>query len=134
MAHSITDQNKEIVCQLAGFGVPQADIARTLKISVDTLARRYRSQLAEGVAQANLGVAKRLYAIAMSDSKEALTACIFWMKCRGGWRQSPEVEVNVGVTQQVGTSLTPVRSKSELVEFAARWERLKLEDAPGKSP
>lgn len=130
MAHTITDQNKDIVRTLAGFGVPQADIARTLRVSVDTLARRYRPELAEGVAQANLGVAKRLYAIAMSDSRESLTACIFWLKTRAGWRQAPEVEVSVAVAQQVGGGERPARTKGELETFARRWEFLRVTAPP----
>lgn len=127
--HKITDQNKDIVRHLAGLGVPQADIARTLRISVDTLARRYRPEIAEGVAQANLGVARRLYAIAMSDSKEALTACIFWLKTRAGWRQAPEVALEVNVAQQVGATTT-ARTAPELAQFIRRWDSVRLAAPP----
>ena len=53
-----------------------------------------------GHAKANSRMAKRLFDIANSDGKDSLTACIFWLKCRAGWKPPAEVEVNIDNSQK----------------------------------
>lgn len=51
---------------MAAYGVPETDIARVLGIDPKTLRKHYR------------------------EGSQCVTAAIFWMKTRGGWRESPQ--------------------------------------------
>lgn len=86
-----TEKQGEQVAVLAGLGLPQTEIASIMKISVDTLTKYYEQQLLDGVAHANEKVAKFLHAQAQTN----LTAAIFWMKCRAGWRETDKMSLEV---------------------------------------
>lgn len=85
--HSPTQQQRDMVEAMAGFGIPQDDIALVLKIDPKTLRLHYREELDRGVAVANTKVAKSLFEIATSKGQGAVTAAIFWLKCRAGWSE-----------------------------------------------
>ncbi|MGE3718084.1 MAG: hypothetical protein AB7G07_06780 [Bauldia sp.] len=116
---------------MAGFGLPEAQIAGIVGVDVDTLRRDYAEQLDQGRAKANLKVAENLYRKATGDGREAVTAAIFWMKARAGWR-----EVNV---HEVGGSMSsdPIRIERVIVdprnpELARTYVRTRLEDNNGR--
>jgi hypothetical protein len=75
----------------------------------------------KGRAKATSQIAKRLYDIAMSNSKESLTACIFWLKCRARWStlDGPEVQVNVQ-----NNSITTAADNEEIQRFKKQWETI----------
>jgi hypothetical protein len=95
--HEVTEAMTRQVEMLSGIGVPLDQIGRVVGIDKKTLIKHYREALDVGQAKATSKIAKRLFDIATGESKEALTACIFWLKCRGGWKPPAETEVNVGV-------------------------------------
>ena len=72
---------------LSGFGIAVEDIARQIGISPKTLRLHYADELALGHVKANAAIAQRLYNIAMGPGREAVTACIFWLKTRAGWSE-----------------------------------------------
>lgn len=72
---------------MAGMGASQEQIARRLGISTQTLIEYYSAEIANGPTVANLNVAQKLYDIAMGNGPKAVTACIFWLKSRGGWSE-----------------------------------------------
>ena len=72
---------------LAGFGIRQPEIAAHLGISVATLHKHYRADFDRGITEANSKIAGRLFELAMGTGREAVTACIFWLKCRGRWSE-----------------------------------------------
>jgi hypothetical protein len=72
---------------LAGVGVPQVEIARALDIAPKTLRRHYREDLDRGSIIATTRVAANLFRIACGTGREAVTASIFWLKCRAGWSE-----------------------------------------------
>jgi hypothetical protein len=80
---------------LAGYGVPEADIARVLVVDPKTLRKHYREELDTGQIKATAKVAESLFRKATSDGVQSVTAAIFWLKTRGGWRETPQ-------THQVG--------------------------------
>lgn len=90
---------------LSGIGVPVEQIGRVVGIDKKTIHRHYRDALDIGQAKATSKIAKRLFDIATGESKEALTACIFWLKCRGGWKPPAEMEVNVGIDNSTKSAL-----------------------------
>ena len=90
---------------LSGIGVPIDQIGRVVGIDKKTIQRHYRDALDIGQAKATSKIAKRLFDIATGESKEALTACIFWLKCRGGWKPPAEMELNVGIDNSTKSAL-----------------------------
>lgn len=73
---------------MAGYGIPEIDIARSVGISDMTLRKYYRSELDNGVTKANSAVAQSLYKKATSDGSQSVTAAIFWLKTRAGWKET----------------------------------------------
>jgi hypothetical protein len=76
---------------MAGFGVPQLEIARLIDISDRTLRTYYRRELDTGATEANLRVAQSLFALATKEKNVA--AAIWWTKARMGWRGTTDVNV-----------------------------------------
>lgn len=70
---------------MAGYGVPEADIAKVIRIDPKTLRKYYRDELDTGHIRANARVAKSLYDLATTGN---VTAAIWWSKCRMGWSET----------------------------------------------
>ena len=119
--HEPTDENRRLISTLCGIGVPQKMIAAQIGIDEKTLRKYYDDDMEKGMAKATSQIAKRLYDIAMSDSKESLTACIFWLKCRARWStlDGPEVQVNVQ-----NNSITTAADNEEIQRFKKQWETI----------
>jgi hypothetical protein len=75
---------------MAAYGIPEADIATVIGIDPKTLRRHYRRELDTGHIKANTKVAENLYRRATGESREAVTAAIFWLKTRARWREAPQ--------------------------------------------
>ena len=73
---------------MAGYGIPEADIACVLEIDPKTLRRHYRKALDKGHIKANSRVAENLYRKATGDGREAVIAAIFWLKPRAGRKET----------------------------------------------
>lgn len=72
---------------MAAYGVPQFDIGKVVGCSDATLRKHFWQELETAAAEANAKVAQTLFRTATEGTgKEAVTACIFWLKCRAGWR------------------------------------------------
>jgi hypothetical protein len=89
-----TDENRRQVETLAGFGIPQPDIGRTIGVNDDTLRKYYRDELDSGTTKANAAVAQSLYRKALGDGTSAVTAAIFWLKTRAQWRETNTLELS----------------------------------------
>ena len=85
------DEQRRLVRAMAGFGIPQTDIAAHLDIDPKTLRKLFRLELDRGVTEANAKVAQSLFNMATQGKNVA--AAIFWMKARAGWREKQEVRV-----------------------------------------
>ena len=73
---------------MAGYGVPESDIARVIGIDPKTLRKHYRRELDYGHVKANARVAENLYRKATGEGREAVIAAIFWLKTRAGWKET----------------------------------------------
>lgn len=100
-----TEETRRQVEMLSGIGVPTEQIAIVAGIDAKTLRKHYRDALDSGMAKATSKIAKRLFDIATGDTKEALTACIFWLKCRAQWKPPADVELNVGIDNSTKSAL-----------------------------
>jgi hypothetical protein len=90
--HERTEQSIAQVKTLAIAGVRQELIARVLGISVPTLTKHYREELDLATVQANAAVARNLYSKATGNGPNSITAAIFWLKCRAGWKDTSTIE------------------------------------------
>jgi len=88
-------ETEEQVEKLAGLGMPLEKIALIVNLSRHTVEDNYRDAIERGNAKTLNQVTQRLFDIAMGSSKESLSACIFWLKCRGGWKPPADIEVNI---------------------------------------
>ncbi len=73
---------------MAGYGVPETDIARIIGIDPKTLRKHYRDELETGHVKANAKVAENLYRRTTGEGREAVTAAIFWLKTRARWKET----------------------------------------------
>ena len=87
--HAPTSQQRKMVESMSAYGIPQDDISKVIGISIDTLAKHYREELDTATAKANAKVAETLYKQATNvDNPRSATAAIFWLKTRGGWKET----------------------------------------------
>src|SRR3954470_8064882 len=100
-AHTPDPFHRRQVEAMAAYGVPEMGIARVVGIDAKTLRKHYREELDTGQIKATAKVAERLFRKATTDGSQAVTAAIFWLKTRGGWRESPQAHeiTNVDVTK-----------------------------------
>ncbi len=85
-AHKPDAFHRRQVEAMAGYGVPEADIARVVGIDPKTLRKHYRNEIDT--------VAEFLFRRATTEGPQAVTAAIFWLKTRGGWKETSIQEVN----------------------------------------
>jgi hypothetical protein len=78
---------------MAGYGVSEADIARVVGIDPKTLRRHYRDELSTGHIKAAAKVAESLFRKATTDGPQSVTAAIFWLKTRVGWKETTAHEI-----------------------------------------
>jgi transcriptional regulator with XRE-family HTH domain len=84
--------------ELASLGLSEQQIADSLGISRSTLSRRkndnetFDTALRKGKAKAK-AIVKASSALMTQIEKGSLRAIIFYLKCRGGWREEePEIK------------------------------------------
>ena len=85
--HEPSEQSREIVELLSGYGIPQDRIAPVLKISVPTLHRCYRDELDRGAAMVETQLVGNLLRLATGKDGTALKAIMFSLRCRFGWSE-----------------------------------------------
>jgi hypothetical protein len=101
-----TEEQKDLVMQLAAFGLRHVDIALFVKnangqsISEPTLLKNFKNELTTGKLKANVKVAQTLYKKAIGGDT---TSIIFWLKSQAGWKDTQRVEVT-------GNSGGPIQS------------------------
>ena len=78
---------------MVAYGIPQEEIAATLDISHPTLRRYFKREIQTGTQKANAKIAESLYNAAIKGKGQpAVTAAIFWLKCRAGWKETAILE------------------------------------------
>lgn len=87
-----TDKQRTMAETLSGYGVPQDDIARLIGCSAPTLRKHFADELALGSAKATAKIAQTLFAKAAAGDTVSM---LFWMKCRAGWREVQQHDVNL---------------------------------------
>lgn len=85
-----TEADRTTVKELAGYGIPQEDIARHIGINFKTLTKYYKLELDTAVVDINHKVATHLFKLATTS--ENPTAAIFWCKTRMKWQEVQRLE------------------------------------------
>lgn len=93
---------------MAGYGVPEIDIATVIGIDPKTLRRHYRQELDTGHIKANSKVAENLFRKATGDGRESVVAAIFWLKTRARWKETMVNEVRVASADPLSQLLEQV--------------------------
>jgi hypothetical protein len=109
---------------MAGYGIPEPDIARVLGIDPKTLRKHYREELDTGHIKATAKVAENLYRKATGEGREAVVAAIFWLKTRAGWKETSVTELAAAkgsepVTMIVRQIVEPVRHPEDVLDLTA---------------
>jgi hypothetical protein len=101
-AHEPTALSRSTVATMAGYGIPQEAIARSIGISDATLRKYYEEEIGTAATKANSRVADSLFKQAVgapaeydengkrvrAEQTRVTTAAIFWLKCRAGWKET----------------------------------------------
>jgi hypothetical protein len=86
-----TDEQRQKVKALAGYGLPQKQIAIIVEVgSVDRLRKYFHEELRLGPLEAQSNVRSTLFRLASSGRNP--TATMFWMKTRVRWSEQGKVE------------------------------------------
>lgn len=85
--HKPTEQSREIVEALSGYGIPADKISAILRITKPTLLRRYRKELDRGASVVEGKLIGNLMRLANGKDGTALKAIMFSLSCRFGWSQ-----------------------------------------------
>lgn len=119
-AHRPDPAQRRQVEALAGYGVPEAEIAGVVGVDAKTLCKHYRHELDHGHTKANARVAENLYRKATGEGREAVIAAIFWLKTRAGWKETNVHELT-GVSVQVitGVGRNEDRREPRIIEHQA---------------
>lgn len=118
-----TEKDRANVRAMAGFGVPEVDIAKVISVDPKTLRKHFRFELEVGHVEANAKVTASLYRRATGDGREAVIAAIFWLKCRAGWREQDKRDREVVAEQPLP------QSKEERLRLAAEAANIAEWDA-----
>ena len=110
--HKPTPETSAQVEALSGYGITHDEIALYLGIDAKTLRKHYRDVLDKGTIKANVAVARALHKNATESNNVA--AQIFWMKTRGGWKETQVVEHNGSVEMMLKEAATEAREKLRL--------------------
>ena len=114
-AHRPDDTSRRQVEAMAGYGVPEVDIACVLDLDPKTLRKHYRSELDKGRIKATTKVAENLYRKATGEGREAVTAAIFWLKTRAGWKETVVQETRAEI-RYVARMPRPVADMGEWLD------------------
>lgn len=104
---------------MAGCGLSQAIIceqtintATGVAIDEKTLRKVFKDELAGGKNYADGLVTQALFKKATGTGPQSVTAAIFWLKARAGWKDKTHVEIN----GNVGDKPTPEPAAADLSE------------------
>lgn len=99
-----TDEQRMRVKVMVGCGVSQTVICeQTINtttgspIDLKTLRKVFRDELNAGAEFANGLVTQALFKKATGTGPQSVTAAIFWLKARAGWKDKTHIELNGNV-------------------------------------
>lgn len=85
VSHQPTPETRAKVAALSSFGITQVQAAAYIGISTCTLTKYYRDELDRALVDKTVAVANALFRNAVERNN--VTAQIFFLKTRAGWRE-----------------------------------------------
>ena len=112
MGYRASDQDREAVALMVGYGIPLDEIRRVVinpatgkAIGLQTLNRHFRTEIEQGRAKANAKVVESLFLqatgqpevlvdgkVVQKERSPNTSAAIWWTKARMGWKASGEAD------------------------------------------
>jgi hypothetical protein len=118
-AFAPTDEQRRMVEAMAGFDIPEDEIRRVLTdprsaepIDIETLRTHFRTELDTGRTRANARVAESLFKKALGEGPSAVSASIFWLKARAGWKETNRVDLHHGLQDSLTEVLKEIDGRS----------------------
>ncbi len=96
-----TERDRQWVETMAACGTPQEEMCKAVNISLKTLRKAFRTELDTSATKANANVAQSLYRKALGKGMGSVTAAIFWLKTRAGWKETDRLEMTDGDGQPI---------------------------------
>lgn len=87
-ADAVDENIKKQVEAMASFGLTDEEIAEIVGISVEALRKSFKYELSTAPPRMVAKVAQSLYQMATDINRPNAAAAMFWLKCRGGWKDS----------------------------------------------
>lgn len=132
-----TDADRKRVQNASGLGIPNRMVAQFVinpetgrPITEKTLVKHFAKEIELGLALKSEAIAQTMGQIATDpDHPKAVTAGIFWAKCKMGWREADKVEAPTGPAPQV---VIQVASEEEGIRMRDRLgaDSARIEEAP----
>ncbi len=113
---------RRMVEVMTGVGVPEVDIAKVLGIDLATLRMHHPIELETGQIVANARVVESLYRKAVGDGPQSVTAAMFWLKTRAGWREA-DAHPGSSVDARI-QAMSDAKLVASIMEFKREIERL----------
>lgn len=100
--HKVDEKDIAYARRMIGFGLTHAQVAKVLGVADRTFDRHYAPYLKDCKAYTDAKAYETLWRI-MSDTNhpKAITAAIFYLKARCGWREVQDVNLNVDTRKVV---------------------------------
>lgn len=99
-----TETERSLVKLAMAIGFTTTQVGRLIRpqeggVSADTVQRHFKEEVAHGLEFVTAAVANSLFAKAIGNSPQSVTAAIFWLKSRAGWkdRDFPPVAAHLKV-------------------------------------
>lgn len=114
-----TQQERRMVEELSGYGLPQEQIAALVRDGIDdeTLRKHFKDEILTGRANANAQVGKTLFQKAVGGDTASM---IWWSKAQMRWRETQVVEQTV--TTRPASDYTTAELEAMLAEAEKRSE------------
>ncbi len=100
-SHKPDNVHRRQVEAMAGYGIPEVDIAKVIGVDAKTLRKHYREELDIAHVKANSAVAQSLFKKATGDGPQSVTAAIFWLKTRARWKETLVSEVTHDIADPI---------------------------------
>lgn len=134
-----TEAQRETVRALLVCGVPHEQARLCIEnsqtgkpLSLPTFRKAFAREIATGFADQLAAVAGNLYRIATAQNHSASTvqACIFWLRCRAGWRFATDAEPTPVEEQRTYNNEAEVEQfiKTALERYGRRCYEHKADD------
>jgi hypothetical protein len=114
-SHRPDPNSRRQVEAMAGYGMPETDIAAAIGVDAKTLRKHYRSELDLGHIKANSAVAQSLFRKATGEGPQSVTAAIFWLKTRARWKETTVSEITHDVADPLSAMMQRIAERGRRI-------------------